>query len=392
MKSRNLISSSVLAALVITTLAGCAPEMPDMTTPPPRVAFQTITPANVTVTEDLSGRVAAVRTAEIRSQVTGIVQRRLFEQGSEVRAGQPLFQVNAAPFKADADTATAGLQRAEAVLARASTQAERLKPLAETEAISQQAYDDAVSQREQAKADVAQARAELARRRLDLKFATVDAPISGRIDQAQLTEGALVGPGDTTPLARIQQIDQVYVDVRQPASSLEAMQRLADSGGDQGQKSVVSILRADGEPLGLSGRILFSGISVDEGTGDVLVRIAVANQGHRLLPGMFVRARVTRAMFANALSVPQQAVARSGNQAKVWLLGDQNKVRSVPVELGELIGDRYRVRTGLQAGDRVIVEGMDRMAADVEVTPHPWRSAADGQQHKPNGMAAGASR
>lgn len=372
MKSPTLIRLSGLAALLAATLAGCSQEMPNMTTPPPPVAVMTVAPADLELTEDLSGRVAAVRTAEIRPQITGIVQRRLFEQGSVVRAGQPLFQINTAPFKAEADTAGAALQRAQAVLARASTQAERLKPLAKSEAISRQTYDDALSQQEQAKADVAQARAELARRRLDLQFATVEAPISGRIDQAQLTEGALVGPGDTTPLARIQQIDQVYVDMRQPASALEAIRGMAEADNRAGTKSAVAILRSDGEPMGVSGRVLFSGVTVDEGTGDVLVRVEVDNKEHRLLPGMFVRARVTRARFDNALWVPQQAVVRSGGQSRVWLLEQGNKVRSIPVELGELIGDKYRVRTGLKTHDKVIVEGLDRMTAGAQVTPREW--------------------
>lgn len=375
MKPTTPIRSSGLAALLAAALAGCSPDMPDMSTPPPPVAVMTVQPSDLELTEELSGRVAAVRTAEIRPQVSGIVQRRLFEQGSEVRAGQPLFQINTAPFKADADNAAAALQRAEAVLARASTQVERLKPLSETEAISRQAYDDAVSQRDQARAELAQARAELARRRLDLQFATVDAPISGRIDQAQVTEGALVGPNDATALARIQQIDQVYVDMRQSAAQLEAIRGMARPTGDGAGGALVTILRGDGEPLGLSARILFSGISVDEGTGDVLVRVAVENKERRLLPGMFVRARIVRARFEDALSVPQQAVTRSGGQAKVWLLEKENKVRAIPVELGELVGDRYRVRVGLKPQDKVVVEGLDRMSPGAQVTPREWGAA-----------------
>lgn len=391
MNTTKPIRSSGLAAILAAALAGCAPAMPDMSTPPPPVAVMTVQPSDLELTEELSGRVAAVRTAEIRPQVSGIVQRRLFEQGSEVRAGQPLFQINTAPFKADADNAAAAVQRAQAVLARASTQVERLQPLAETEAISRQAYDDAVSQRDQAKADLAQARAELARRRLDLQFATVDAPISGRIDQAQVTEGALVGPNDATALARIQQIDQVYVDVRQSAAQLEVLRGLARSGADQAGGTNVAILRGDGEPLGLSARILFSGISVDEGTGDVLVRVAVENKERLLLPGMFVRARIVRARFEDALSVPQQAVTRSGGQARVWLLEKENKVRATPVELGELVGDRYRVRVGLKPHDKVVVEGLDRMSPGAQVTPREWGVAIAGRHGKSAGVLAKAT-
>lgn len=389
MSLRKLILLGALAAMLPPLISGCAQEAPDMTTPPPPVAFTQVSPADMELSEELIGRVAAVRVAEIRAQVTGIVQRRLFDQGADIRAGQPLFQINPAPYQADVATSTAALQRAEAVLARATTQTERLKPLADSEAISQQSYDDAASQQAQARADVAQARAELARRRLDLKFATVEAPISGRIDQAQLTEGALVGPSDTAPLARIQQIDQVYVDIRQPSASMEAMQQMVEAGGMSGKNAPVTLLRDNGEPLGLTGKPLFSGITVDEGTGDVLMRVAVDNRARRLLPGMFVRARVMRARFERALSVPQQAVVREGNAAKVWLLKDKNRVRAVPVELGELIGDRYRVRRGLSAGDRVVVEGMDRMANDAVVTPRAWRVAgADAAAVPPSASAA----
>lgn len=390
MISRKTLQQSCLTSLVIAVLSGCAPEMPDMTTPPPPVAVATVAPTTLELSEELSGRVVAVRTAEIRPQVTGIIQRRLFEQGSEVRAGQPLFQINTAPFKADADTATAALQRAQSIMERAATQADRLKPLSETEAISQQAYDDAVSQRDQAKADVAQARAALARRQLDLQFATVEAPISGRIDQAQLTEGALVGPSDTTALARIQQIDKVYVDVRQPAANLDAIQNMAAASGENASAPGVAILRSDGQPTGLSGRILFSGMTVDEGTGDVLVRVEVDNRERKLLPGMFVRARVIRARFDNALAVPQQAVVRSGAKAKLWLLGDQNKVRAVPVELGELVGDSYRIKSGLKPQDKVVIEGLDRMAPDAVVTPRPWGTPV-GKQQQPAGAIAAAA-
>ena len=374
MKLPKLSVMSTAVGLVL-VLAGCSPEMPDMSTPPPPVRFQVMAPSPLQQSSELPGRVSALRTAEIRAQVSGIVQRRLFEQGSEVKAGQALFQINPAPFKADVDTAAAAVQRAEAALSRATTQAQRLKPLAETEAISRQSYDDAESQRVQAAAELAQARAELARRQLDLKFATIDAPISGRIDQAQISEGALVNASDSSPLAKIHQIDQVYVDVRQPAMSLEALQRAADVGRQSGKSVKVDILRSNGEPFGLTGKMLFSGISVDEGTGDVLVRVLVDNPGRRLLPGMFVQARFTLAELPQALSIPQQAVARGNGQTSAWVLNAQNKVQQVQVQLGELVGRHYVVRSGLKAGDKVIVEGLDRMKDGVEVTPQEWRAA-----------------
>jgi membrane fusion protein, multidrug efflux system len=336
----------------------------------------TLAPARLEMTEDLPGRVAAVRIAEIRPQVSGIVQRRLFEQGTEVRAGQPLFQINPAPFRTDADTAAATLQRAEAALARARVQTARLQPLVEADAISRQAYDDAVSQRDQAAADVAQARATLARRQLDLKFATVEAPISGRIDQALITEGALVNSGDNNPMARIQQIDQVYVDVRRPASSLEALREaLATQNASANDGLPVMVLRSNGEPYDVKGRILFSGINVDAGTGDVLLRVLVDNPQRQLLPGMFVRARVPRTSYEAALTVPQQAVVRVGGQPQVWVLDANNHVKLNAVELGELVDRRYRIRSGLNAGQKIVVEGMERLSDGAEVSAQKWKAS-----------------
>ncbi|NFV81417.1 efflux RND transporter periplasmic adaptor subunit [Magnetospirillum aberrantis] len=377
MRTGRLFRDGALLATVVIALAGCDDGAPEPPPPPPApVAVMTLVPARVELTEDLPGRVAALRVAEIRPQVSGIVRQRLFEQGAEIQAGDPLFQINPAPFKADAEMAAAALQRAEAALARAQVQTRRLEPLVQAEAISRQTYDDAVSQRDQAAADVAQARATLARRQLDLKFATVDAPISGRIDQALVTEGALVSPTDSSPMARIQQVDQVYVDVRQPATSLDAVrQALASPQADRNSGLPVTVLRSDGTPYDADGRILFSGINVDAGTGDVLLRILVNNARRDLLPGMFVRARVPRASYADSLMVPQQAVARVGGKPLVWVIGEGDSVHAQPVELGELIERRYRIRAGLEAGQRIVVEGAERLSEGAVVTLHDWKPA-----------------
>lgn len=376
MRTGRLFRDSALLATVVIALTGCDDGTPEPPPPPAQVAVLTLVPARVELTEDLPGRVAALRVAEIRPQVSGIVRQRLFEQGAEIRAGDPLFQINPAPFKADAEMAAAALQRAEAALARAQVQTRRLEPLVQAEAISRQTYDDAASQRDQAAADVAQARATLARRQLDLKFATVDAPISGRIDQALITEGALVSPTDSSPMARIQQVDQVYVDVRQPATSLDAVrQALASPQADRNSGLPVTVLRSDGTPYDADGRILFSGISVDAGTGDVLLRILVDNPRRDLLPGMFVRARVPRASYADSLMVPQQAIARVGGKPLVWVVGEGDIVRALPVELGELIERRYRIRAGLEAGQRIVVEGAERLSEGAIVAPHDWKPA-----------------
>ena len=394
-RHRRAMAATAAAALATLLLAGCGrSEAPEASAPPPRVSVVALTPDDFTVADVLSGRVAPVRTAEIRPQVGGIVRRRLFEQGAEIRQGMALFQIDPAPFRADADMARAALQRAEAVAAQARLQAGRLEPLVQAQAVSRQAYDDAMSQRDQATAEVAQARATLVRRELDLRFATVTAPIAGRVDQALVTEGALVSPTDASPMARIQQIDQVYVDVRQPASALESLRAAAAGGGAPtradrggGEGLAVQILGAGdhGGPAGssgLQGRMLFSGISVDAGTGDVLVRILVDNPRRQLLPGMFVQARVPRASYPAALAVPQQAVVRTGGQASLWVVDEARRAHAVPVALGELVQGRYRVAKGVQAGQRIVVEGIERLNEGLVV---------EAREVPPPGAAAGAA-
>lgn len=372
-KQRHL--GSVLAVLAVLGLAGCDAPQQEAQPEPVQVSVMTLTSHTLDVSEDLPARVAAFRTAEIRPQVGGIVQRRLFEQGADIKAGAALFEIDAAPFKAEVQNAAAALKRAQAVLARARIQVERLQPLVSAEAVSQQTYDDAASQREQAAADVAQAEAALARKRLDLKYATVSAPISGRVDQAQVSEGALVSTTDTTPMATVQQIDQVYVDVRESATSLERWRHALGSQLAPGTDGVpVQVLDSSGKAYGLSGRILFSGISVDAGTGNVLLRVQVDNPKRQLLPGMYVLARVPRAHHTDALSVPQQAVLRRDGQASVWILGEGEQVQRVPVELGELVGRRYHIVSGLSAGQRVVIEGLDRLAEGAIVKARLWQA------------------
>ncbi|HHQ4760397.1 TPA: efflux RND transporter periplasmic adaptor subunit [Aeromonas veronii] len=370
-------AGALLAVIAAFGLAGCDVAPQEQEAPaPPHVSVLTLTGRELVISEDLPARVAALRSADIRAQISGIVQRRLFEQGAEISAGTVLFQINPAPFKADVDSAAAALQRAEAVLARARIQIERLQPLLRTDAISRQTYDDAISQRDQAAADVAQARATLARHQLNLQFASVEAPIAGRIDQALVSEGALVSPTDATPMARIQQIDQVYVDVRQPASVLESLRQQA---GSTAPELAVEILGSNGTPLGMQGRILFSGIEVDAGTGDVLLRVLVDNPGRRLLPGLYVQARIPRARYANALTVPQQAVVRTSGQTSVWVVDGQGQAQLVPVNTAELVNSQYRIASGLSAGQQVVIEGIDRLTPGVQVTASPWQPPAVSQ-------------
>ncbi len=370
-------AGALLAVIAAFGLAGCDAAPQEQEAPAlPQVSVLTLTGRELVISEDLPARVAALRSADIRAQISGIVQRRLFEQGAEISAGTVLFQINPAPFKADVDSAAAALQRAEAVLARARIQIDRLKPLLRTDAISRQTYDDAVSQRDQAAADVAQAKATLARHQLNLQFASVEAPIAGRIDQALVSEGALVSPTDATPMARIQQIDQVYVDVRQPASVLESLRQQA---GSTAPELAVEVLGSNGTPLGMQGRILFSGIEVDAGTGDVLLRVLVDNPERRLLPGLYVQARIPRARYANALTLPQQAVVRTSGQTSVWVVNGQGQAQLVPVNTAELVNSQYRIASGLSAGQQVVIEGIDRLTPGVQVIASPWQPPAVSQ-------------
>ncbi len=375
-----------LVSLFALTLAACGGGEAPQEMPPPIVSTIVVETRPVHLEDELPGRVSALRTAEIRPQVGGIVLRRLFEQGAEVQAGQPLFQINPAPFKAEVDSAASALKRAIAAMERAKLQVDRLKPLVDADAVSQQLFDDALSQYNQSSADVAQAKATLARRQLDLDFATIRSPIAGRIGEELVTEGALVGQSDANPMARVQQIDQVYVDVRQPASMLEAIRKSAgqSASSDGGKDGNVKILDAQGNPYPVSGHILFSGINVDAGTGDVVIRIRVNNPERHLLPGMFVRAKVPQGGDMQGLLVAQQAVSRSSTgQARVWVVGQDGKAGVKNVELGKLVERQYLVRSGLAAGERVIVEGQDRLQPGMPVSPQPWALAADGKTVAP---------
>lgn len=371
-----------IAAALLAACSAQAPTEPGAPAPAqapaPVVSTLTVQPAPLEVSDVFPARVSPVRVAEIRAQVSGIVTERRFEQGADVRAGQALFTLQSAPFKAEAAIAAATLQRAEVALRHAQAQVARLSPLAAERAISQQAFEEIKTQRDQAAAEVAQAKATLERRELDLAFTTVRAPISGRVDQALQTEGALVSSTDTTPLARIVQLDQVYVDVRQPAALLTPLQQPPQSRGSapapaRAASKPITLLRADGSEMQAAGRALFSGVSVDAGSGEVLVRILVDNPDRALLPGMFVRVRMPMASYTQAMTVPQDAVLRSGADTRVWRVDAQGQVKAVPVQLAELVAGRYRVVSGLSAGDRLVTSGLDKLTDGMRVTPsaHP---------------------
>ncbi|WGI26183.1 efflux RND transporter periplasmic adaptor subunit [Halomonas alkaliantarctica] len=371
------IYNGCLCALLLSVLTACGPVEQEAVAPPPaRVSVVTMEPVKLELTDDLPARVVPFQVAEIHPQVSGIVQRRLFEQGTDVSAGQPLFDINPAPFRAEVETAEAALQKAEAELAHARSQSARLESLVRGQSVSRQAYDDAVSNSQQAAAEVAQARATLSRRRLDLEFSTVASPIAGRIDQALVTEGALVSSSDSTPMARVQQIDQVYVDVRRSASALESLQDAIAAQPSLDSGLPVTILGSNGTPYDVTGHLLFSGINVDVSTGDLLLRVLVDNPNRRLLPGMFVRARVPYARYDKALTVPQQSVVRIGGKPYVWVVDAQEQVTMVAVQLGEVVEGSYRVQAGLTQGQKVVVEGIERLADGAAVSATDWHRSS----------------
>lgn len=369
-KQQKLLSMFMIGLMLLGSL-GCHTELSDENTETAAVpiSVMTLTASPFIQTANYQGRVKALRSADIRPQISGIVQQRLFEQGSEIKAGTVLFQINSAVFQAEVESATASLQRAEAVLRRAQLEAQRLTALTRTGVISRQLADDAISLRDQALADVAQAKATLSRRMLDVQFASIQAPISGHIDQALVTEGALVAPTDSTPMARIHHIDQVYVDVRLPASAM-ALLREKPQSAEAGL--AVDILDGDGKPLGMQGRLLFAGIEVDAGSGDVLLRVQVDNPEHRLLPGLYVQVQIPQIDDPSALKVPQQAVTRVAGQSMVWLLNSQGQVEQVVVELGALVDQHYQVLSGLSAGQQIVIEGIERLTPSTAVVARPW--------------------
>lgn len=376
-RPKGSIAAAALLLAAACALAACAKRSPQEAPRGPAAPVITmlkLSPVVLALNEELPGRVAALRTAEIRPQVGGIVLRRLFEQGAEVKAGQPLFEIDPAAFRADRNASSAALQRAMAAAAHAGQQAERLKQLVAADAVSREVYDAAVSSAKQADADVALARSTLERRALDVVHASVRAPIAGRIGQELVTEGALVGAGDTNPMALVQQIDRVYVDVRQPASMLEPMRAVA--GGKR--QADITIVGADGKAFDFKGRVLFAGINVDAATGDTLVRVEVDNRERLLLPGMYVRARLPHGDPALQLLVPQQAVLRdSAGRPQVWVIDAGHRARLQRVEVGQVVDHQYVLRAGVSGGDNVVIEGQDRLQEGAKVVARTWKAAPD---------------
>lgn len=375
---RLRVAGAALAALLVAACGSKDAAAPVAgAAPPPEVGVVTVQPQPLTLRSELPGRVEALRVAQVRARVNGVVLKRLFKEGSDVKAGQLLFQIDPAPYKAALDSAQAVLARARANREIATELAARYKPLAEAKAISAQEYTAAEGQRLQAEADVAAGEAAVQTARLNLAYASVAAPIAGRIGRAAVTEGALVSASEGTLLATIQQIGSVYVNFTQATTDVLRLRKavVAQSARQPGPGAgEVRIVLDDGSELARSGRLLFSDLSVDPTSGQVTLRAEVPNPDGLLLPGQYVRVRLAQLELPGAMLLPQQAVTRNHLGDAVLVVNGENKPERRPVKVGSAQGASWVVLEGLAPGERVIVEGFQKMAvAGAPVKPVPWQ-------------------
>ena len=389
-----------VAMLVLVTACGGsggggqAPAGGGAAPPPPEVSVVTVPMQTAPLTPELPGRVEPVRVAQVRARVTGIVQKRLFNEGSQVKAGQALFQIDRAPYEAAVDSAKAALAKAQANLMQASATVTRYTPLRAANAVSQQDFVNAQAAQAQAEADVAAAKAALRTAELNLGYATVTAPISGRIGRALVTEGALVSQTEATQMALIQQIDPVYVNATQSVIEVDRLrQQVSGAGKPPAESAAVRVVLDDGSELPQKGRLLFADLSVDPTTEQVTLRAEVPNPSGRLLPGMYVRARLVQGEIAGAVLLPQQAVTRTAQGDTVLVVGEGGKPGPRPVKVAGSAGKQWIVTQGLAAGDQVIVEGFQKMRPNAPVKPVPWTpakpaSASPGSAATPAASAA----
>ena len=332
--------------------------------PPAEVAVVTLAPQKVTLTRELPGRAHPYLVAEVRPQATGIIKERLFVEGGFVKAGQPLYQLDDAVYRADVASAKAALARAEATFHTAALNARRSAELVKVEAVSRQDHENAEAARMQAEADVASARAALVRAEITLAYARITSPISGQIGKSSVTAGALVTANQTTALATVQQLDPIYVDLTQSSSELLELRKLVAAGRVKTAGNLpVEILLEDGSRHRQPGRLAFSEVTVDPATGSYTLRVVVPNPDHVLLPGIYTRAVIGSGTRENAILVPQRGIARDPKGgATAMLLSAEGKVEARPVKVSRTIGDQWLVEEGLAAGDRVIVEGLQKIA------------------------------
>lgn len=373
-----LALSAVLAACGQSAAPeGAAPAGGGM--PAPEVGVITVTPGDVGLVTELPGRLEASRVAQVRARAAGILQERLFREGSDVKAGQALFRIDAAPYAAALQSAQASLARAEANKAQATALAERYKPLVAENAISQQEFANAEAAQKSAEADVAVAKAAVQTARINLGYANVTAPIAGRIGRSLVTEGALVGQGEATPLAVIQQVDPMFVNFTQSAAEVMALRRSMQAGQIKAagaDAASVRLVLEDGTEYDQQGRLLFSDLTVDSATGQITLRAEVPNPGGALLPGLYVRVRLEQATAGDAVTLPQQAVTRTAQGDTVSVVDAEGKISRRSVKVGGQQNGQWVVREGLKAGEQVMVDGFQKLQMMPPGTPVkavPWK-------------------
>jgi membrane fusion protein (multidrug efflux system) len=391
MKNNNragwlMVAASVLAVGFI--LGGCGKKTTGPPNIAPEVSVVTIQSKPVVITTELAGRTSANLVAEVRPQVGGIIQKRLFTEGADVKAGQALFQIDPALYQAALDNAKAALSRSEANLSAIRLKADRLRELLAEKAVSQQDYDDAAAALKQTQADIQFGKANVDMARINLRYTSITAPISGRIGRSNITEGALVTAQQPTVLATIQRLDPMFVDV--PQSTAEVLRlrrglkegRLDQNGADQKK---VQLIMEDGTAYPLEGTLQFRDVTVDPTTGSVVLRIVFPNPNGILLPGMFVRAIVQEGVNNQAILIPQQAVSRDPRGNPLTLIVDaQSNVQIRMLTLDRAIGDQWLVSSGLASGERVIIEGMQKVkpGAPVKAVPFGTGGGKSSGEHK----------
>ncbi|EPL8006810.1 efflux RND transporter periplasmic adaptor subunit [Klebsiella aerogenes] len=360
---------SLLASLIISTLllTGCDNSGDQQAQPQaPQVSVHVVRSEPLSVTTELPGRTSAFRVAEVRPQVSGIILKRNFVEGSDIKAGESLYQIDPATYQAAWNSAKGDEAKAEAAAAIAHLTVKRYVPLLGTQYISQQEYDQAVATAHQADADVVAAKAAVESARINLAYTKVTSPIDGRIGKSSVTEGALVTNGQADAMATVQQLDPIYVDVTESSNDFMRLKQESLQRGDD-SKSVLLIME-NGQPYSLKGSLQFSDVTVDESTGSITLRAVFPNPQHTLLPGMFVRARIDEGINPQAILVPQQGVTRTPRgDATVMIVNAQNQVENREVTAAQAIGDKWLITSGLQNGDKVIVSGLQKVRPGVTV-------------------------
>ncbi len=375
-KKRSLLLAGVLCAATV-SLGACSGQTDESKKGrgAPAVGYVVVKVEAVPVATSLGGRTVPFETSEVRPQVSGLIRSRLFTEGGFVRAGQPLYQIDASLYRAGVDQAAANLASARASAQAAEERARRLEPLAKMQAVAEQDYTDAQAQARMARAAVAQNNAALETARINLRFATITAPISGRIGRSLVTPGALASASQTTPLAVIQRTDPMYVDMQQSSADLTTLRQALESGGVDAGSTTVRLRLEDGSAYGFAGTVQFSDITVSETTGTVTLRARFPNPKGTLLPGMFVTALFDQAINPAAILVPQPAMQRDfDGSAFVYLAGADNKAVRRKVTADRTIGANWVVTAGLKAGDRVITQGVGTLKQGAPIKPVPANS------------------